>query len=99
MSDPYEEIRQRRARLARIESSVAGSDPETRTWTTSEIANRDTWNANRDAILKASREGRIVESEPVAPPPPPVYPPESEFPGLRQTGPNMYTSIEKEAKQ
>jgi hypothetical protein len=97
--DPFEELRLLKSRLARIEAAANGIDDDTRTWSTRDIENRDTWNANRDSILKASREGRIVESEPIERPAPIVYPPESEFPGLRQTGPSMYEAIVKPKEQ
>ena len=97
MSDPYEELRKLKIRLASIEQAASGIDPATRVFTTKEIEDSAFWRANKDAITKAAAEGRIVESEPVTTPPPVVYGP-SGFPGLRQTGPNMYETTDKAPK-
>lgn len=83
-----DEIIALRTRLAAIERA-AGFNPAARTFTTREIGDRDFYLANKDAIMLAQREGRIVESEPVAPPPPVEYPP-SIIPGWKVTGQDMY---------
>lgn len=88
MTDPYKEIRALRARLARIEAAASGIDPKTRVWTTAEIADRETWTRNRDEIMVAQREGRIVEAEPEAPRTL-EYPP-SAVPGWHPVGVNIF---------
>jgi hypothetical protein len=97
--DPYEELRLLKIRMKRIEAAASGIDPGTRIWTTNEIGNRDTYLANREEIVKAIAEGRVEESEPVAPPAPIVYPPTG-IPGLVQRGQDLYesTPLQKEAK-
>ena len=81
--DPYAEIRALRARLARIEAAASTILPP-RIWTTSEIADRPTYEAHRAEIMQAASEGRIVEAEPEARPAP-VYPP-AIAPGLTPRG-------------
>ena len=90
MSDPYEEIRALRARLARIEAA-AGMIEVPRTYTSAELSDREFFKANEADILRAAREPgtpRIVESEPEAP----VraeYPPTGHA-GLVQRGPGIF---------
>jgi hypothetical protein len=88
VTDPYAEIDALRRRLRAIEKA-AGIVEEPRTYTTSELEDRELWRTNKADILAAAREGRIVESEPVAPPPPVEYP-ESIIPGWKVTGQDMY---------
>ena len=73
MTDPYAEIRALRARLARIEQA-AGTILPPRIWTTAEVGDRPTYEANREEIMQAAAEGRIVEAEPIERSAP-VYPP------------------------
>ena len=85
MSDPYEEIRALRARLARIEAA-AGLIEAPRTYSSSELSDRAFYKAHEPDILAAAREPgtpRIIESEPEARPTP-VYPPA--IPGLTPRG-------------
>jgi hypothetical protein len=89
LDNAYDEIRNLKARLARIEGAVVG--PSTRIWTTKEIENRDVWAAHKSEILLAAREGRIVEPSPVVPPPPVEYP-DSGDPRLTQVGPGIFVS-------
>ena len=92
MSDPnpYTEIDQLRRRLRAIEDS-AGINPEPVTFTTKQIEDRYFYTAHRAEIMKAASEGRIVEPEPAAPPPPVVYP-DSGDPRLTQVGPGFFVS-------
>lgn len=83
VSDPYEEIRQLRERLARI-TAAAGVIERPRVWTAAELADRPTFEANQAEIYLAIREGRIDMSEP--PPPERVEYPDA-GPGLRQVAP------------
>ena len=64
MSDPFEELRLLKLRLARIEAAANGIDDDTKIWTTRELESREVWVANKGAIAKAYREGRIEESQP-----------------------------------
>jgi hypothetical protein len=83
MTDPYEELRVLHQRLRRIEEA-AGVIERPRVWTAAEIADRPTFEANRDAIYAAIREGRVDMSSP--PPPERVEFPDA-GPGLRQVAP------------
>jgi hypothetical protein len=64
-----DEIVRLRERLRRIEVA-AGVNRAERVWKASEIADRQVWKANKDAIMLAQREGRVVDDSLDEPEPP-----------------------------
>jgi hypothetical protein len=88
MSDPYAEIQALRSRLRRIEEA-AGVVASPKVWTSRELGDRPTYEANRNEIMQAAREGRIAESVEPEERPAPVYPP-AIAPGLTPRGVDIF---------